>query len=77
MYRQWFYYQKDPNCNLHCLRTKISYFGQPKVALDDQARVCITLLKTIAKKASMRDLCKEFFVAGIMPLRRDWGSILV
>lgn len=77
MYRQWFYYEKDPDCNMHNLRTEISYFGHLKVALDDHAKMRMKLLKTIAAKASMRDLCKEFFAAIIMPLRRNSGSVLV
>lgn len=25
----------------------------------------------------MRDLYEEFFVAGIMPLRQNWGSVVI
>lgn len=75
MFRKWFYYDQDPNCNLHSLRTEIRYIGHPEIAMDDQLQTRLDLLQRIARKASMRDLCKEFFAAGIMPLRRDWGSL--
>lgn len=55
----------------------MSYFFQPKVSIDATIEARLILLQTIVKKACMRYLCDEFFTAGIMPIRRDWGSILV
>ena len=69
---KWFYYRVGPKSNLWSTHSKVFYIPTPEVTLDDTSSSRVILLKTIARKLSMHDLCEEFIAAGISTLSRGW-----
>ena len=71
---KWFYYRVGPRSNLRSTHSEVFYIPTLEVALDGTSSSRVLLLKTIAPKLSMRDLCDEFIAAGISPLTRGWAT---
>lgn len=62
---EWFYYKVGLERKLQSTWKAIKYIPQPKIAIDGSTRSRMTLLRTIAQKATMRDLVEEFCGANI------------
>lgn len=76
--RAWFYYRAEDGCNLRSLRKDVSYIAKPEISLDDPTtRARVQLLKRIAKKGNMRDLCEEYVVVALPPLRAVWPPLII